>query len=183
MGTLYMPKKKLKINETALSVIVLLVVAVPSFSVYNNKKITEETLQKQQADELIRKTENDAFIAKYDQQKEEENILNTYAQEYELFPYKRDTVHRYVRQLLVLGKNEQAYNVINKYFRETPKDSYWDDIDLWIESAVAAIKTKRCLESITEAWHITNISLTDSMEREFAEAVVYQALNETKCIE
>lgn len=81
-----MLKKYLKINETALAVIILLIIAVPLFTSYQNKKTANEAIQKQ----LTKEAEDNAFVEKLKQaeqlrmyteapwRKEYENAVNSY---------------------------------------------------------------------------------------------------------
>lgn len=174
---------KIKINETTFAVVILLIAAIPFYSFYHNEKIVEQTLQKQQEKELVMKSENEAFLSKYNQQKADETQLNIYAKKYEASPTDRDTVHEYVYQLVVLGKNEKAYAVIDRYFKETPKDIYWNDIDLWIDHLVISMNTKRCSKAIADGWHVIMRTEENSDEHNLAGAVVHYALNEEGCIE
>lgn len=174
---------KIKINEAAFAVIILLVVAIPFFSSYHSKKIVEGALQKQKEKELEMKAELEAFLSKYDQQKEDETQLNIYTKKYEASPTDRDAVHEYVYQLVNFGKNEQAYSVISQYFNETPRDVYWNDIDLWIDHLVISMNTKRCSKAIADGWHVIMRTEENSDEHKLAGAVVHYALNEEECIE
>ena len=55
-----MKRKRIKLNETAMACIVLIIVAIPLFASHYNNKIARDTLQKQQAKEA----ENSGFLAK-----------------------------------------------------------------------------------------------------------------------
>ncbi len=79
-----MHEKHLKINETVLVGMLLLVVSIPFLNFHYNKKIASDILQKHQNELQRKEAENEVFVAKYDQQKVDEATLNTYAQKYEI---------------------------------------------------------------------------------------------------
>lgn len=178
-----MLKKQLKINETALAVIVLVVVAIPFFTFSYNKKIDKESLQKQQAKELADRAVAQDFLAKFEQQEDIQKRLGIVAEMHKASSLDRDIVDEYVYLLVTSGKNEQAYTIISKYFKETPKDAYWDDVELWIDYALASMNTKRCLEAIVGAWHITTKTSGESEQYKFAEAIMGSSLNKKDCID
>ncbi|MEK7070554.1 MAG: hypothetical protein AAB966_01995 [Patescibacteria group bacterium] len=60
----------MKINETVLVGIAMVVIAIPLFAVYQNKKGAKEILQKQQAKELAVQAENEKFLEEFDKQEE-----------------------------------------------------------------------------------------------------------------
>lgn len=175
--------KYLKINETALIVVILLIVAIPLFTSYQNKKIAEEVLQKKQTEELTEKIAVADFLAKLEEQEGIQDRLSVIAQRSKVTPLDRDTTHEYVYLLISSRKTEQAYTVMNFYFKETPKEEYWDDVDLWIDYTLASMLTKRCKEAAVGAWHITTKSTGGSEQYNFAESIMHQALNEEDCIE
>src|SRR3989344_1518253 len=77
---------------------------------------------------------------------------------------------------------EKAYSAITQYFKDTPKEAYLDDFELWADMSLAAGMTNRCMEATTSAWHAINNAGTDG-DREFAESLMSAALNIENCID
>lgn len=159
-----MVNNKLKINETVLVVIILLIIAAAILFVSQRNKGTGSE------------------IFAEDNQQNSQVELSTYAQAYEASPLDRDTVYEYTRTLILLGRNEEAYIAIDKYFKETPKEKYSQDIEMWMNHALASLSTKRCLVATADGWHIQQNSAVESREYIFGGSVAHQALNEKGCI-
>jgi len=178
-----MPKKYLKINETAFACIALVIIAIPFFASYTNKRIAEELQQKQQEKEAVAKGESAKFLEEYLQQESDRKKLEYFAKMYDSDPSNKENVHNYTYQLNVTRMSEKAFSVTDKCFKEAPKNDYWADIELWSDHAVASLDTKRCVSAIVDAWHINQNSESDSEEAGFSRAVMHKALNETGCRE
>ena len=105
-----------------------------------------------------------------------------YAKAYSISPKDRDTVDNYSGGLIATEQSEKAYQVIRKYFDETPKDDYWEDADMWYDRALASLGVHRCMEASTSAWHLL-MRTTDEKQKAVGEGVMHNALNDKECID
>lgn len=111
-----------------------------------------------------------------------EEATTEYSKAYELSPEDRDVVHDYAGGLIATSEWDQAYKVITKYFKDTPKEDYWDDADMWYDRAFAAYGVHRCMEASVSAWHLLMRS-TDDKQKTVGEGIMHNALNDKECID
>lgn len=102
---------------------------------------------------------------------------------YSISPLNRDAVHDYVRELIITEQYEKAYGIIKKYFDETPKENYWEDVDIWQERGLASLKTHRCTEAGVSGWHVINRTKEGEKDNEIAGEIMHYALNDKECID
>lgn len=160
---------RIKLNETALMAVALIIIAIPLLVARQNREIERKILREQNE----KRAELEAFITKYNEQVG----LNALALRYEESPLDRDAVHEYVHYLISMGGSGTAIAVIDRYFKEVPREEYWEDTELWIDRAVAALKTNRCMEAMVNAWHISQHTANEEA-RDFAGMIVGAALNQ-----
>lgn len=111
-----------------------------------------------------------------------EEATTEYSKAYELSPEDRDIVHDYAGGLIATSEWDQAYKVITKYFKDTPKEDYWDDADIWYDRAFASYGVHRCMEASTSAWHLL-MRTTDEKQKLVGEGIMHNALNDKECID
>lgn len=136
----------------------------------------------------LTKEDNPAFMYKlkgdiYKEQNQLEPALEAYAIAYSLLPSDRDYVHDYVSVLVANNQSDKAYPIIKKYFDETPKDDYWNDVDVWVDMSITSYQTQRCLEAGATAWHIMMRSKDGDDTYKIGEAIMSGALNAKDCID
>ncbi len=112
-----------------------------------------------------------------------EEATAEYAKAYELSPNDRDIVDSYTGGLNITEQYDKAYEVIRKYFDETPKEDYWEDVDVWYARAFASYKTHRCLEASASAWHVLMRTTEDDKMNTISQGIMHNALNDTECID
>ncbi len=111
------------------------------------------------------------------------SAVEAYGLAYTASSSDRDYVHRYVVSLITDEQNDKAYNVIKKYFIDTDKNVYWEDIDIWMDMGISSIATHRCLEAGANAWHLLNRTEDGDERKDMAEAILSTALNSKDCID
>ena len=126
------------------------------------------------------------YLTQAEEQRKEghvEEALLSYEKAYKLASKDRDIVHGYVGGLIYFDKSNEAYGVISKYINSTPKASYWEDMDIWVDKAMTEILTKKCLDASTSAWHVLARTLEADEKNKIAGAIMSNALNEKDCIQ
>lgn len=118
----------------------------------------------------------------YRYSKRYDEATTEYGKAYDLSSGDRDTVHNYAGGLLATKQWDRAYEVISKYFKDTPKEDYWEDTDVWYDRAFAALEVHRCMEASTSAWHLL-MRTTDEGQKTVGEGVMHNALNDKECID
>src|SRR3989344_2089029 len=156
-----MSKKKI----ITINIIILSVLFLAFFFSHINKNISDNKAAK----EFVELTE----IIK---------TIDTYGKDYSLSPYDKNIVRDYVKELMATEQYEKAYGVIRKYFDETPKENYWDDLDMWQERGFASLLTHRCLEASASGWHVFIRTETGEINNIVADGILQNALNDKECI-
>lgn len=152
-----MDKRRNKITNIA--IILMVILAVPAL-IYG---------ERYQANQYKVQAEKSREEGKLDE------ALSYYKKGYRLAPRNRDIVHGYVGGLIYFDKNAEAYSVISKYVKDTPKDSYWEDMDIWVDKSITELATKRCLDAGVSANHILSRTLEADENNKIAGAVMVKA--------
>jgi Tfp pilus assembly protein PilF len=111
-----------------------------------------------------------------------DQALEAYRMAYSINPNK-ENVHNYVGTLIYVEEYEKGYEVIKKYFMEGPKDDFWYDPEIWLDMSIVALKTNRCLDAATSAYHSVMQSSEGEFNNDLATAVLSNALNKKGCID
>lgn len=118
--------------------------------------------------------------------KEEEKIdlaIDEYDKAYLILPSDRDIVHNYTGGLIAQEQYERAYQIIRKYFDETDKDTYWDDVDVWLYIAITSLETHRCMEAGTSAWHVLMRTKEGEGGNKIATGIMSESFKDKNCID
>ena len=154
----------------------MVVIAIPLFTVYQNKRVAQEALQKQQARELAVKADNENFLARYDRQKalqDEEREINSMIEAIKKAESKEPP--------RITGKEteEEIYN--NPYIKHirTAFNGYLDGSNTGTEKAFRTMTLdspgqEKCgLDSFDKSYYKSKFFLYDASDSDYGGVQAY----------
>lgn len=160
--------------------------ALRAYAYYLNNQNEEALKDTDKVLSLTKGNSAEFYSLRGDIFEEEEKIdlaIDAYHKAYLISPSDIDIVHDYVSSLIIKDQYEEAYQIIGKYFDETDKDAYWDNVDVWLDIALASLKTHRCMEAGTSAWHVLMRTKEGEDANKIAQGVISNAFDDKNCID
>ena len=153
---------------------------------YENKQFNEAFKDTERVVSLGGYNYPDLYLLRGELLSIQDNFIQSaeeYRKAYDLNPSDIDIIKDYSRSLNLIGKSEEAYGVLKDFEDKSSKDSYFEDVDFWIEKAYAELNTGRCAEAGASAYHVIMRTKEGKDAYELARSMLYKSGQKSDCVE